>query len=428
MHARLELLDPGSLVITDLFEHATVYKLARFLVSKGKADYGATDFEQGKAAEHDIAIIGISVKLPNANTADEFWENIRNGVDCRTDLSAERKEAIDRYIRFKQFPEGSIALVEGSYIDEIDKFDHTFFRLSPKEASLMDPHQRLFLQACWEAVEDAGCLKDISGSHTGVFVGYSPNIRDMYSRLIYETNPSLLSSAMVGNTAAVTSGRVSYMLDLKGPSMVVDTACSSSLVAVDAACQSIRSGNCEMAIAGGIKIHTMPIHHTHTRMGIGMESMDGITRAFDEESEGTGFGEGIGVVLLKPLERAKQDGDHIYAVIKGSASNQDGSSAGMTAPNPAAQEEVIRKAWSDAGIDPGTIGYVEAHGTGTPLGDPIEVNSLTRAFRAFTNKRNFCAIGSVKTNMGHLLEAAGIVGLIKTALALKIGVARNHSL
>ncbi|WP_419889721.1 SDR family NAD(P)-dependent oxidoreductase [Paenibacillus xylanexedens] len=419
MHARLELLDPGSLMITDLFEHATVYKLARFLVDKRQGSNNMTHHATMKGTEQDIAIIGISVKLPNANTTDEFWDNIRNGLDCRTALSAERKDAIDRYIRYKQFPEGSVALVEGSYIDEIDKFDSTFFRLSPKEASLMDPHQRLFLQACWEAVEDAGCVENISGSYTGVFVGYSPNIRDMYSRLIYETNPTLLSSAMVGNTAAVTSGRVSYMLDLKGPSMVVDTACSSSLVAVDAACQSIRSGKCEMAIAGGIKIHTMPIHHTNTRMGIGMESMDGITRAFDEESEGTGFGEGIGVIMLKPLEKAKQDGDQIYAVIKGSASNQDGSSAGMTAPNPAAQEDVIRKAWDDAGIDPATIGYVEAHGTGTPLGDPIEVNSLTNAFRMFTDKRNFCAIGSVKANMGHLLEAAGIVGLIKTALALK---------
>ncbi|PQP85020.1 hypothetical protein C0Q44_11135 [Paenibacillus sp. PCH8] len=419
MHARLELLDPGSLMITDLFEHATVFKLARFLVDKRKGSSNTISHAAVEVTEHDIAIIGISVKLPNANTTDEFWDNIRNGIDCRTELSAERRDAIERYIRYKQFPPGSVALVEGSYIDEIDKFDSAFFRLSPKEASLMDPHQRLFLQACWEAVEDAGCIDEISGSQTGVFVGYSPNIRDMYSRIIYETNPTLLSSAMVGNTAAVTSGRVSYMLDLKGPSMVVDTACSSSLVAVDAACQSIRSGRCEMAIAGGIKIHTMPIHHTNTRMGIGMESMDGITRAFDEESEGTGFGEGIGVVMLKPLEKAKQDGDHIYAVIKGSASNQDGSSAGMTAPNPAAQEEVIRKAWEDAGIDPGTIGYIEAHGTGTPLGDPIEVNSMTSAFRAYTDKQNFCAIGSVKTNMGHLLEAAGIVGLIKTALALK---------
>jgi acyl transferase domain-containing protein len=237
----------------------------------------------------------------------------------------------------------------------------------------------------------------------------------MYGHYIAKVDSSLGPGSVAGNLASIIAGRISYLLDLKGPSLLVDTACSSSLVAFHLACQAIRNGDCRMAVAGGVKLNLLPL----TGFRIGIESEDYRTRSFDDSSDGTAWGEGVAAVLLKPLHLALQDRDSIYAVVKGSAVNQDGSSVGLTAPNALAQEAVIAKAWEDAGIDPESISYVEAHGTGTKLGDPVEINGLQRAFRRYTDKKQFCAIGSVKSNIGHLDSAAGIASIVKAVMALK---------
>ncbi|NEN85515.1 non-ribosomal peptide synthetase [Paenibacillus elgii] len=299
-------------------------------------------------------------------------------------------------------------------MDEIDMFDYSFFRLTPREALLMDPNQRLFLQTAWSAIEDAGYGgTPLSGKKVGVYVGFSKTSFE-YERLLTEVAPEALPHFVIGNLPSIISSRIAYLLDLKGPAVTVDTACSSSLVAVHLACQAILGGDCEMALAGGVKTILLP-----HKAGIGMESSDGRARAFDDNSGGTGWGEGVGAVLLKPLRKAVQDGDNIVAVIKGSAINQDGSTVGISAPNASSQAEVIAQAWRSARVDPETITYIEAHGTGTKLGDPVEIDGLTKAFRKQTQRKQFCALGTVKTNIGHLYEAAGIAGLIKAVLSLQ---------
>lgn len=371
-----------------------------------------------KISKNDIAIIGIGVKLPMAETIEQFWSNIRNGVDCISAFPQMRQKDIDRIYRAKGREVEQIKYYEAAYLDEIDKFDYNFFKISPKEASLMDPAQRLFLETVWQAIEDAGYGgQKICGSKTGIMIGYTPNTINSYASLIFELEHSSIQMAAVGNIPAILPSRISYILDLKGPTMFIDTACSSSLMAVHLACQSIRSGDCDMAIAGGVKLILIPIDDPEEKLGI--ESSDSRTKAFDDHSDGTGLGEGLAVVLLKPLFKAIKDNDHIYAVIKGSAANQDGYSASLTAPNPFAHADAIEEAWQKARINPETISYIEAHGTGTNIGDPIEVEGFTRAFRRYTNKNQFCGIGTIKTNIGHLYEASGIVGLIKAALALK---------
>jgi acyl transferase domain-containing protein/acyl carrier protein len=366
----------------------------------------------------DIAIIGMSVRAPGANTLEEFWSIVNNEIDGVSEFPEARKADIDRYLRYVDCSEEGVQYVKSGFLQEIDKFDYKFFHFSPKEASLMDPAQRIFLEVAWEALEDAGYGGGkLSESSTGVYIGFAPNIRDMYAKIIGDVDPALMSISMIGNLTAIIPSRLSYMLNLKGPSMVVDTACSSALVSVDLACQAIRNGVCEYAVVGGINLDTVPVDREYLRLGI--ESSDGRTRAFDENSSGSAIGEGVAAILLKPLSKALKDKDHVYAVIKGSASNQDGSSASLTAPNPVAQTEVIQKAWENAGIDPETITYIETHGTGTNLGDPIEIKGIYNAFKKYTNKRQFCAVSSVKPNIGHLCEAAGLVSLIKAVLALR---------
>ncbi|GKU80242.1 type I polyketide synthase [Paenibacillus sp. L3-i20] len=366
----------------------------------------------------DIAIIGMAAKLPSVDDLQEYWEIIESGVDCITDFPPSRSYDISRYLAFKGLPEEEIRYNKSAYLYEIDKFDYKFFKLSPKEASLMDPCQRIFLETSWQAIEDAGYGGNkLQGTNTGVYVGYASNLRDMYAKLIEDTDASALSIGLVGNLTAVIPSRISYLLDLKGASMVVDTACSSSLVAIDLACQAIRNKGCELAIAGGININTVPLNKAYMQTGI--ESSDGISRTFDEHAEGSGVGEGVGALVLKPLSKALKDKDHVYAVIKGSATNQDGKAAGITAPNPQAQRDVILKAWENAGIDPESIAYIETHGTGTSLGDPIEIQGIQSAFRKHTTKNQFCAVSSVKTNIGHSSEAAGIVSVFKAIMALR---------
>lgn len=374
--------------------------------------------EENKKKDNDIAIIGISCRLPHANNVKEFWNNITNKIDSVSKLPKTRESDAVLHLLNTGVQENEIKFSENGYLEEIDKFDYKFFKLTPTEARLMDPCQRIFLETVWSAIEDAGYGGNrLNGSNTGVYVGYASNLRDLYLKMISESEPSSVASAVVPNLTALIPSRISYLLNLKGPSMVIDTACSSALVSVNLACQAIRKGNCDLAIAGGININTLPFNNEDFKVGI--ESSDSRSRAFDENSGGSGIGEGVATILLKPLEKAINDNDNIYAVIKGIAMNQDGASIGITAPNPASQTEVIVNAWKDANIDPKTITYIETHGTGTNLGDPIEIKGISDAFAKYTNNKQFCAVSSVKTNIGHLCEAAGIVSLIKAVLALK---------
>lgn len=420
IHGKIEQLYPGIVAITDIFEYSNIAKLAQYIIEKSGGEITETKKIQIKVRNNikDVAIIGVSAKLPHAKNVEEFWSNIINGLDCIGKIPSERYEDINNYLNYTKSTNDNLNYSQCAYLDRIDEFDYSFFKISPKEASLMDPNQRLFLQTVWQAIEDAGYGGTrLLGSNTGVYMGFASNLKDMYSKMIYEVNPSLMGAAMVGNLNAIAPSRISYILDLKGPSMVVDTACSSSLVAVDLAYSAIVSGKCDFAIAGGIKINTIPVDLDYLKIGI--ESSDGRTWAFDDSSDGAGIGEGIGAILMKPLDKAIEDGDNIYCVIKSSAVNQDGNSIGITAPNPVSQTDVIVKAWEEAAIDPETIAYIETHGTGTKLGDPIEVKAINDAFSKFTQRKQFCAIGSVKSNIGHLYEAAGIINLIKAVLALK---------
>ena len=373
-----------------------------------------------KISNNDIAVIGLAANLPSASNINEFWDNIKNGKDLISELPKNRKKDSDIMFNtsYSHLTKEAPVYTKGAFLNEIDLFDYSFFKLSPREASLMDPIQRLFLQTVWHVIEDAGYSGDkLIGSKTGIFMGYASNLIDTYLKNISDIDYSSLQIAIPGNIQAIIPSRISYILDLKGPTMVIDTACSSSLVAIHMACQSIISGDCEQAIVGGAKIYLLPIDAPDYKLGI--ESSDYKTKSFDDSSDGTGIGEGIIAVMLKPLKTALSDGDNIYAVIKGSAINQDGHSLGLTAPNVNAQAEVIESAWKNSRVDPLTISYIETHGTGTRLGDPIEIAGIQKAFERYTKRKQFCGVGSVKTNTGHLFEASGILGFLKAVLALK---------
>lgn len=366
-----------------------------------------------------VAIVGMSGKFPHASSPNELWEMvIRNGVNAVRSFPSARQRDICPLL-FEDESEAAAAFGLGAYLAEIDRFDPSFFQLSMREAKLMDPHQKLLLQTVWETIEDAGHAADeLAGSNTGVYVGYSTDFGLEYKRAIESAAPEMEELSLAGNIKSMIAGRIAYYLDLKGPAVMIDTACSSSLVAVHAACKAIMNGDCEQAIAGSVKLCLAPLK-TSYESGVSIVSPTYTAKTFDDSANGTGLGEGAAAILLKRLDRAIADGNQIYAVIKGGAVNQDGSSIGITAPNPIAQEEVIIQAWKDAKIEPETISYMEAHGTGTALGDPIEIEGINSAFRRYTGKKQFCAIGSIKTNIGHLDAAAGIAGVIKVALALK---------
>ncbi|WP_188068503.1 edeine polyketide synthase EdeG [Brevibacillus brevis] len=389
--------------------------LNRVKLNKQQTDAHSTD---SKANQHDIAVIGAACRFGSAENPEDFWRLLQAGQDCVRELPKERQNDLIPLLLDKGLTMEQIQFREAAYLNEIDKFDPQLFGLSPKEASQMDPNQRLFLLTCWEAIEDAGYGGTmLAGSRTGVYLGFSSDFGEEYRRMIRELEPEALSTSIIGNMKSVIASRVSYLLDLKGPSMLVDTSCSSSLMAVHLACQAIRRGECEMALAGGVKLILLSLQDGSNDLGI--LSQSGRTRPFDNDSDGTGVGEGVGAVLLKPLAKALADGDSIYAVIKGSAANQDGHSFGLTAPNSLAQAEVIQQAWKDAQIDPETLSYIEVHSIGTKLGDPMEMDGLERAFRPYTNRRQFCGIGSVKTNIGHTDHVAGLAGLFKVILSLK---------
>lgn len=407
-----------NITISDIFSNPSIEKLGRIIDKQIKQSVALEYINYADSLSEDIAIIGISARMPNARNADEFWENIVSGKECISVLSEERRKDCNDYLKFKGQYDKSVKYAKAGYISGISDFDWKFFNISPKEASVMDPHQRLFLQEAWKAIEDAGYSQnDISGTKTGVFVGYTGDFRFNYWQIVNSTYNNDFKIAAVPNLAAIIPSRISYLLDLKGPSMLVDTACSSSLTAVHLACRSIKSGECDMAIAGGVRVDILPLYDEERNIGI--ESPSFRIRAFDDAADGTVWGEGVAAFILKPYDKAKKDHDHIYALIKGSAINQDGYSMGITAPNPEAQSTLLKEAWSNAGINPETISYIECHGTGTRLGDPMEITGISNAFIGSTNKKQFCGIGSVKSNIGHLDAASGLASLLKCTQALQ---------
>ncbi len=361
-----------------------------------------------------IAIIGIGCRFPGAQNPQAFWKTIRDGVDKISEVPESRWDAESFYDPDKSKP-GKANTRWGGFLDRIDRFDPQFFGIAPKEAVTMDPQQRLLLEVAWETFEDAGQIpEDLKDTKTGVFIGIGTHD---YSIMMWQ-QPVSEPYATTGTGNCIAANRISYIFDLKGPSLAVDTACSSSLVSVHLACQSIWTGESELALAGGVNMLLLPTIMVGFSKG-GFMSSDGRCKSFDASADGYVRGEGAGLVLLKPLSQAQADGDDIYGVILSSAVNQDGLSDGMAAPNPVAQEAVLREAYQRVGIDPSLVDYIEAHGTGTKVGDPIEANALGAVFGEHRQPENNCLIGSVKTNIGHTETAAGIAGIIKVALALK---------
>jgi acyl transferase domain-containing protein/SAM-dependent methyltransferase/acyl carrier protein len=364
-----------------------------------------------------IAVVGIGCRFPGgANGPEAFWRILRDGVDAVTELPADRWDVHAWYDPDPDAP-GKIALRAGGFFSGIDRFDAAFFGIAPREAISMDPQQRLLLEVAWETFEDAGIPpRQLAGSAVGVFVGLYNNNYTMIGRA--SGDPGLIDAwSASGSHTSIASGRLAYALDLCGPCLTVDTACSSSLVAVHLACQSLRSGECRLALAGGVHLNVSPLPLVASTK-LGVTAKDGRCKAFDASADGFGHGEGCGLVALKRLADAQADGDRILAVVRGSAVNQDGRSSSLTAPNGLAQAALIHSALRNAGIAPHLVGYLEAHGTGTPLGDPIEMQALMDVFAADRLSEYPLSIGSVKTNLGHLEAAAGIAGLIKTVLAL----------
>jgi acyl transferase domain-containing protein/NAD(P)-dependent dehydrogenase (short-subunit alcohol dehydrogenase family)/acyl carrier protein len=351
----------------------------------------------------DIAVIGISGMFPKAENINEFWNNLIQGIDGVDELPHHYLDQENYYSAKKQ--PGKTRCKWGGVIEDRDCFDPLFFNISPKEAESMNPHQRLVLQEGWKALENAGYNpKDLSGSQTGIYIGAEPT--------------GYTGDSFTGYSDAIIASRLSYILNLNGPSFVVNTGCSSSAVALHLACESLRNKETDLALAGGV--NACLEQHMLIRLDeIEMLSPSGRCFTFDQAADGTIMSEGIGIVVLKRLEDAIASGDQIYGLISGSGINQDGASNGITAPNGAAQEKLIVDVYNKFNIDPENISYVEAHGTGTKLGDPVETNALVRAFRNFTTQKDFCVVGSAKSYIGHTAAAAGVIGLIKVLLSLE---------
>ncbi|NJO16202.1 MAG: acyltransferase domain-containing protein [Thioploca sp.] len=366
--------------------------------------------------DSDIAIIGLSCRFSGANDSDAFWQNLRGGIESVTFFSDE--ELIATGIESTTLKQPNYVKA-GAILANVELFDAEFFDFSPREAEITDPQHRIFLECAWESLENAGYALQPNDSVIGVYAGVGTSSYLLNNLYPYRDTLADIYSLMIGNDKDYLPTRVSYKLNLRGPSINVQTACSTSLVAIHLACQSLLNGECDMALAGGISIFLPQKSGYWYQEGM-IHSPDGHCRAFDVKAQGTVDSDGVGIVVLKRLAEALADGDHIHAVIKGSAINNDGTlKVGYTAPSVEGQAAVISEAQAMAGIEAETISYIEAHGTGTKLGDPIEIAALTKAFRVNTNKKGFCAIGSVKTNIGHTGVTAGVAGLIKTVLALK---------
>jgi len=374
--------------------------------------------EQSRNQLHEpIAIIGMSCRAPGVKNPEELWQLIRNGRDAITDIPLSRWNAQEYYDPKPGTP-GKAYTLKGGFVENIDQFDAGFFNISAREVEGMDPQQRLLLEVAWEALENAGIPpSSLVGGPTGVFIGVTSSdygLLQAGANQDEEVNPYFNT----GTPLNACAGRISYVLGLQGPSVAIDTACSSSLTAIHLACNSLRSKDCEMALAGGVNLTLSPLLNV-TLSAAGMMSSDGKCKSFSDEANGYVRGEGCGIVTLKRLSDAQSAGDNILAVIRATGINQDGASSGFTVPNGVSQQKLIRKTLEKAGISPLEIDYVEAHGTGTPLGDPIEAQSLGNVIGSANGRDKPLLVGSLKSNIGHLESAAGVMGLIKLVKALE---------
>jgi acyl transferase domain-containing protein/acyl-CoA synthetase (AMP-forming)/AMP-acid ligase II len=406
---------------------------------------------QTTARDHDIAIIGIGLRVAGANNLDEFWTMLMEGRTAIREIKPDQWSQDDYFNNAEQAPSHTTYSKWGAFLERPHDFDPMFFGISPREAEVMDPQQRLFLQVAWEALQQSGYGGDFRTKEIGVFVGSEQNhygehfiIHQRYQALCrrFQGMPwfqamdeaarlqllstlrdvldpaELISDAVAGNGLNEIPARLSHWLDLRGPNLMVNTACSSSLVALHLACESLRSGDARLAIAGGAYLTGNDSPFVFLSR-VGALSPNGVCSPFDANANGMVLGEGVSALVLKPLKDALADGDNVLAVIKGSAVNNDGHSNGITAPNPRGQAEALRKAYVNAGLSPEQVSYIECHGTGTPLGDPVELDGMTQAFRKFTDRKQFCAIGSLKSTFGHMLSGASLPSLIKVVLALR---------
>ncbi|MES2222412.1 MAG: type I polyketide synthase, partial [Acidobacteriota bacterium] len=372
-----------------------------------------------------IAIVGMGCRFPGgAVDGDTFWRMLYDGRDAISVVPPERWDADAYYDPDPDMP-GKMVTRCGGFLDQADKFDARFFEIAPREAASMDPQQRLALEVVWEALENSGYAPaQLRGTSTGVFLGIASSD---YGQLHLETgDPQSMDAHYASGVAhSIAAGRISYLLGLEGPSVALDTACSSSLVAVHLACQSLRAGDCTVALAGGVNLMLAP-QTTALLSRVHMLSPNGCCKAFDESADGFVRGEGCGFVVLKTLSQAQSDNDRILAVIRGTAVNQDGASSSLTAPNGPSQVNLMRQALANAGLRPESISYVEAHGTGTALGDPIELQALGAVYGTAHTPERPLQVGSLKTNLGHMEAAAGIGGLLKTVLAIQHGQIPPH--
>ncbi|MEO0378394.1 MAG: beta-ketoacyl synthase N-terminal-like domain-containing protein, partial [Cyanobacteria bacterium P01_A01_bin.17] len=436
VHQRLTSLFESDFSPIELFKYPTVHSLAQFLTAapstgssfqavkdrvqrqKQRRNQGFDGASDSSSSVEGIAIVGLAGRFPGANTVEQFWQNLCDGVESLTAFTDEELLAAGVDPALLSQP-GYVK--SGPVIDDIELFDEYFFGFSPREASALDPQHRIMLECAWEALENAGYDPDTFPGRIGVYAGA---LFSSYWHNNLLSRPDFIQSMGAGpveiaNDKDFVATRISYKLDLKGPAFSVNTACSTSLVATHLACQSLLSGECDMAMAGGVTIN-VPHRIGHPFEEGWIESADGHCRPFDAEAQGTVLGNGAGIVVLKRLEDAIADGDHIYSVIRSTALNNDGSlKVGYTAPSVDGQADVVAEAHALAGIEPESISYIETHGTGTQMGDPIEVAALTKVFREQTEQQGFCALGSIKSNIGHLNRAAGVAGLIKATLALK---------
>jgi acyl transferase domain-containing protein/enoyl-CoA hydratase/carnithine racemase/NAD(P)-dependent dehydrogenase (short-subunit alcohol dehydrogenase family)/acyl carrier protein len=398
---------------------ATQRVLASWRRQGGNASANARLAPQGETAgslqsiARPIAVIGIAGQFPMAKNLDEFWTNLAEGRNCIAEVPDARWRTGDYFQAGAPTPGKTNSKWLGA-LDEYDLFDPLFFNISPTEAECMEPQQRVFLQACWHSIENAGYNPhSLSGSQCGVFVGCGPSDYHQVSR-----EQQLSAQGFTGAASSILAARISYFLNLRGPCIAIETACSSSLVAIANACDSLNAGNSDQALAGGVYVMAGPAMHIMSSQA-GMLSTDGRCFSFDQRANGFVPGEGVGVLMLKRLADAERDGDRIQAVIEGWGVNQDGKTNGITAPNEESQTRLLQSVYRKFDIDPAGIQLIEAHGTGTKLGDPIEIAGLKAAFKPFTDKSGYCALGSVKSNIGHCLTAAGVAGFIKLILALK---------
>ncbi|MFD0723275.1 SDR family NAD(P)-dependent oxidoreductase [Streptomyces globosus] len=371
-----------------------------------------------------VVIVGMAGTLPGGRNLDEFWAALQKGGDLFSEVPADRWDTGAHHGDPALHPDRT-RITRGGFIPDIDRFDPLFFGISPREARWMDPRQRLLLRTVWSALEDAGIdPARLAGSNTGLFVGAGPS---EYAELVQRSGTATDAYSSTGLTPSMLANRISYHLDLRGPSEPVDTACSSSLVALHRAAEALRLGHCDTVIAGGVSLMLSPVTFASLERA-GMLSPDGVGRAFDKDARGYVRGEGVGAVVLKRLSRALADGNPVLAVLRGTAVNHGGRSNSLTAPNPRAQAEVIVKAHREAGVDPATIGYIETHGTGTVIGDPAETNGLRQAFAELYRDWGHpapaaphCALGALKNTIGHLEPAAGIAAVLRVLLSLRHG-------